>query len=225
PKDEPPPSDDPAPSENLTLEAVFNADWGKVVVEWSAFGGDFEKYKLVRSTDGEAGWPLGDGDELVGVVGADGETRWYDKHAPCNVELFYRVFAVRHSGDGYEVLASSNADGATRECSDEPPADPKALGFEVTQTAEGVLLSWESCPSEEFVVYKVVRSATNGDPMYPLNDGTELIGVIGDSGETHFVDSSVEVGQTWTYRVLSMGENGDGWYVLGLTAALTLTVE
>ncbi len=61
--------------------------------------------------------------------------------------------------------------------------------------------------------------------MYPLNDGTELIGVIGDAGETTFVDSNVELGQTWTYRVLSMGQNGDGWYVLGLTDAWTLTVE
>ena len=132
---------------------------------------------------------------------------------------------MRHTETATSVLASSNVGAATRACDEQPPADPKALGFEVTQTADGVLLSWESCPSDAFVVYKVVRSATNPSPMYPLNDGSELIGVIGDSGETTFVDSNVELGQTWTYRVLSMGQNGDGWYVLGLTDALTLTVE
>jgi hypothetical protein len=99
------------------------------------------------------------------------------------------------------------------------------MGFELMQTADGVKLSWEACPSEAFLAYKVVRSATNPSPMYPLNDGSELIGVVGDSGETVFFDTNVEVGQTWTYRVLSMGQNGDGWYVLGLTDALTLTVE
>jgi len=225
PKDEPPDNPPPPASDDLTLAAVFNADWGKIVVEWSAFGGDFDKYKLVRSADGDPTWPLGDGDELVGVVGADGETRFYDKNAPCNTEFSYRAFAVRHTDAGYVVLASSNVGAATRVCDEQPPADPKTLAFELMQTADGVVLSWESCPSDAFVVYKVVRSATNPSPMYPLNDGSELIGVIGDSGETTFVDTNVELGQTWTYRVLSMGQNGDGWYVLGLTDALSHTVE
>lgn len=225
PKDEPHNNPPPAPSDDLTLAAVFLADYGKIVVEWSAFGGDFDKYKVVRSTDGDPTWPQGDGDELVAVVGAGDETRFKDTSAPCNTEVFYRAFAVRHTDSGYQVLASSNVGTATRQCDAQPPADPKPLAFEVTQTADGVLLSWESCPSDAFVVYKVVRSATNPDPKYPLNDGTELIGVIGDPGETTFVDTSVELGQTWTYRVLSMGQNGDGWYVLGLTAAWTLTVE
>ena len=39
----------------------------------------------------------------------------------------------------------------------------------------GVKLVWEQCSSEQFAVYKVVRSATNPNPLYPLNDGTELI--------------------------------------------------
>jgi hypothetical protein len=230
PKDEPTdepkdkPASEPAPSSDLGLEAFVNFDLGKIVVEWSAFTGDFEKYKLVRSSDSNATWPLGDGDQLVGVIGPDGGTRFVDTSAPCNTELHYRVFAVRHSGEGYLVLASSNVDGVLRECSDAPP-EPTALGFELARTPDGVKLSWEACGSETFVAYKIVRSATNANPTYPLNDGTELIGVIGDHTTTMFVDTNVEVGQTWTYRVLSMGQNGDGWYVLGLTAALSITVE
>jgi len=227
PKDEPAeePKEDPAPSGDLHLEAFFNADLGKLVVEWSAFTGDFEKYKLVRSSDGTVTWPEGEGDVLVGVIGPDGETRFVDYEAPCNQELHYRVFAVRHGEEGYVVLASSNVDGAVRECSEEPPAEPKAMAFELMQTPEGIKLAWEQCSSEQFAAYNVVRSATNENPLFPLNDGTELIGVLDNHETTFFLDSNVEVGQTWTYRVLSMGQNGDGWFVLGLTAAMSITVE
>jgi hypothetical protein len=222
PKDEP--KSEPAPSTTMKLEAVFNADKGKLVVEWSAYTGNFEKYKLVRSTDGSVSWPEGEGDTLVGVIGPDDARRFVDYDAPCNTELHYRVFAVRHGEEGYVVLAASNVDGASRPCA-EPPADPVALAFEVGQGAEGVQLSWQQCSDEHFVVYKVVRSATNENPVYPLNDGTELIGVFENAEVTGFTDSNVEAGQTWTYRVLCMGQNGDGWYVIGQTAAMSVTVE
>jgi hypothetical protein len=132
---------------------------------------------------------------------------------------------VRHDGDGYVVLASSNVGAALRTCVEEPPVAPVAMGSELMRTAEGVQLSWGAYGSDGFAVYKVVRSATNPDPVYPLNDGTELIGVIGDAGATTFVDTGVAPGQTWTYRVLAMGEGSGGWVVLGLTAAMTITVE
>ena len=226
PKDEPKdePKEEPAPSTNLKLVAVFNADKHKLVVEWSAFAGDFEKYKLVRSTDGTVSWPEGEGDTLVGVIGPYDATRFVDYDAPCNQELHYRVFAVRHGEEGYVVLASSNVDGATRPC-ETPPPDPVALAFEASQGAEGIQLAWQQCSSEAFVVYKVVRSATNGNPVYPPNDGTELIGVIENAAVTGLTDSNIEAGQTWTYRVLCMGQNGDGWYVIGQTPAITVTVE
>jgi hypothetical protein len=220
PKEEPKP--DPAPSSALTLEAFYNADKGKIVVKWSAFTGDFEKYKLVRSWDETVTWPEGEGDMLVGVIGPDGNY-FVDTDAPCNDEVHYRVFAVRHGEAGYVVLASSNVDAATRPC-EAPPAEPVALAFEVGQAEGGVNLSWQQCASDAFVVYKVVRSATNANPVYPLNDGTELIGVIDNAGVTGYTDSNVEPGQTWTYRVLCMGQNGDGWYVIGLTAAMSVTV-
>jgi hypothetical protein len=227
PKEEPAdePKDEPAPSTTLTLEAFFNGDKHKIVVEWSAYAGDFEKYKLVRSTDGAVSWPEGEGDTLVGVIGPDGERRFVDWEAPCDTELHYRVFAVRHAEEGYKVLASSNVDGAISGDCPAPPPDPVALAFEVGQTGEGVQLSWQQCQSEDLAVYKVVRSATNENPKYPLNDGTELIGVFENAEVTGFTDSNVEPGQTWTYRVLCMGQNGDGWYVIGQTAALSITLE
>jgi hypothetical protein len=227
PKDPPsdnPPSEPPA-SGDLTLGAGFNADLGKVVVEWSVYSGDFQKYKLVRSTDGEATWPLGPGDQLVDVVAAGGDRRYVDGDAPCNTAFYYRAFAVVHVGDGYNVLASSNVGTATRVCSDPTPVEPSAMGFGVVQAADGVHLTWDACGSDAFAAYKVVRSATNPNPMYPLNDGTELLVYFHDQGTTQFTDSNVEVGQTWTYRVLCMGHNGSGYYALGLTDAMTLTVQ
>ena len=224
PKEEPKQEPKPAPSGDLMLEAFYNADKGKIVVKWSPYAGELEKYKLVRSSDGTVTWPEGEGDLLVGVIGPDGNY-FVDADAPCNAELHYRVFAVRHGEEGYVVLASSNVDGALRECNETPPADPVALAFEVGQAAEGVKLAWQPCTSDAFVVYKVVRSATNENPVYPLNDGTELIGVVENAGVTGFVDANVEAGQTWIYRVLCMGNNDGGWYVIGQTAALSLTVE
>jgi hypothetical protein len=229
PKDEPkseppaPPKSEPV-STKLKLDAVFNADKGQVVVEWSAYAGDFEKYKLVRSKDSNPTWPLGDGDTLAAVVGPDGARRFVDGDAPCGVELHYRAFAVRHSGDGYVILASSNVDGVVRPC-DAPPPDPVAMSVSAEQAADGVKLSWAGCGSDAFAAYKVVRSATNANPMYPLNDGTELIGVVENQSTTMFTDPNVEPGQAWTYRVLCMGHNGSGWYVLGMTDAVAVTVS
>ena len=219
-----PPSEPPAPSTHLTLAAVFNADLGKIVVEWSVYGGDFQKYKLVRSTDSDPTWPLGSGDQLVDVVAAGGDRRYVDGDAPCNTEFHYRAFAVVHTDTGYTVLASSNVGAATRTCDTPTPAEPKAMGFEASQTPDGVQLSWDGCGSDAFAAYKVVRSATNPNPMYPLNDGTQLLVYFHDQGTVQYTDSSVEAGQTWIYRVLCMGHNGDGWYVIGLTDAVTVPV-
>ncbi len=224
--DEPQPTDKPQP-EPMHLEAFFNADLGKVVVKWVPYEGDFEKYKLVRTIDGDPTWPTAGEDELVGVIGPDELTKFIDASAPCNVELHYRVFAVVHGADGYIVKAASNAGGVFHECVEptEPPAEPVALGFEVFAGEAGNVLHWEACSMDGFAVYKVVRSMTDPEPIYPLHDGDELLAAIGDKGVTAFTDTQVEAGQTWTYRVLCLGEGPDGWLVLGLTAPISITVQ
>ena len=57
-----------------------------------------------------------------------------------------------------------------------------------------------------------------------MNGGTELIAAIGDHTVTSFVDGNVSSGQTWNYRVLAMGNGGWGWYPLGMTPVLTVTI-
>jgi hypothetical protein len=221
PKEEPK-DEEPAPSDFLGLEAWTKE--GKVKLAWSKFTGDgFDYYKVVRSWDGNVTWPMGDNDKLVAVVG-DQFSPWAADYAPCGHEFHYRVFAVHKGGEGYVVLAASNVAGAFVEChEEEPPAEPKHMGMDVWQTEDGkVKLAWEACGSESFVYYKVVRSATNEVPTYPLHDGDELLAAIGDSGQTHFVDTDVEPGETWFYRVLSFGEGG---VLLGSTDGKAITVE
>ena len=206
----------------LALEAW--AKEGRIKLAWSKYDGDgFEYYKVVRSPDAAASWPLGENDELVAVV-SDQFSPWYADNAPCGHEWHYRVFAVRHAEEGYKVLAESNQAAAAVECAD-GPVEPKALGFELHQVDAGVKLDWEACTSGDFVAYKVVRSQVNENPTFPLNDGTQLVAVFENHEVTTFTDTDLAAGQTWIYRVYSMAKNGDGgWVVLGLTQAKTITV-
>jgi hypothetical protein len=59
-------------------------------------------------------------------------------------------------------------------------------------------------------------------PTYPLKDGDELIAAIGNPAQTGFTDTDVAAGQTWTYRVLALGEGGA---VLCASPARTVALE
>jgi hypothetical protein len=107
----------------------------------------------------------------------------------------------------------------------EPKPEPYVLGFTVVQTADGVVLEWEACSSDGFAFYKVVRSMTNQNPNYPLNDGTEVIAVFEDHTRTRFVDTNVEASQTWYYRVVSIGYWSGQKVTLGYTPVGSLTVQ
>ena len=212
------------PQEAGTLALEAWAKEGKIKLAWSKYDRDgFEYYKVVRSPDAAASWPLGENDELVAVI-SDQFSPWYADNAPCGHEWHYRVFAVRHTEAGYKVLAESNQAAAAVDCFD-GPVEPKALGFELHQVDAGVKLNWQACTSGDFVAYKVVRSKVNENPTFPLNDGTQLVAVFENHEVTTFTDTDVAAGQTWTYRVYSMAKNGDGgWVVIGLTQATTITV-
>lgn len=209
-----------------TLALEVWAKDGKFKLGWSKFLGEgFAYYKVVRSTDAEVSWPTGSDDQLVGAI-SDPYSPWMADYAPCGVQVHYRVFAVKHSEQGYATLAASNAVPAFMECHEPaPPPTPISMAFAVAQAADGIQLSWEQCSSAGFVYYKVVRSATNSNPMYPLNDGTELLAAIGDPGATIFTDHGVAAGQTWFYRVLSLADQGNGKVLVGMTNALSITVQ
>jgi hypothetical protein len=201
PKDEP----KPAPSV-LALEAWTKN--GYVKLGWSKYLGEaFAYYKVVRSKDAPVTWPMGEKDTLVAAIG-DPYAPWFADKPACGHEFHYRVFAVGHGEEGYVVLSASNTVGAYVTC-EEPPAEPKAIGLDAWVNDDGVVqLAWGSCAKDGFWAYKVVRSAVNEWPTYPLREGDELIAAIGNPAQTGFTDTDVAAGETWTYRVLALGEGG-----------------
>ena len=213
----------PAPISTALALSVSPSDRpGKVVLGWSAFNGDgFAYYKLVRSTDGDATWPGSGSDELVAAIGNASET-WAMDRPPCGTNVVYRVFAVQHSEYGYQVLASSNQVNALMSCPAPPPATT-AIGFEASVVDGKVHLTWGACASEHVNAFKIVRSQTNPEPMYPDNGGSELIAAV-DPSQTSYVDGSVASGQTWFYRVLARADNGGGTYIACQTQALSVTI-
>lgn len=217
----------PAPTTPSILALEAWTKETKVKLAWKAYGGDgFEYYKIVRSSDGSATWPAGGDDTVVGVIGDKSGTWWADV-PPCGKPWTYRVFAVRNGDAGYLTLAASNAVSMSVACAPAPtPVVVVPLAFEVQVVpGEGIALSWEKCTSEHFAAYKVVRSKTNPDPRYPLNDGVELIAAIGDPAQTAFVDTAVAAGETWTYRVVAVTSGPEGLVAIGQTAAISATAQ
>ncbi|HJP70788.1 MAG TPA: hypothetical protein VJ975_03645 [Candidatus Limnocylindria bacterium] len=222
----PVPTQKPAPAQGVLALQGWPKD-SRAKLSWTAFGGEgFEYYKVVRSGDTMITWPTTADDVLAGVI-SDRNSPFFADKPPCGTPWSYAVFAVRHGESGYVVLAVSNVVTVTTTCAPAPEpivVKPIALSVNVLP-GQGIQLSWEGCWSDKFVAYKVVRSSWNPDPRFPLNDGAELIGVIGDPNQTGFVDTSVAAGQTWTYRVLAV-TNGDGGYVpICETAAMAATAQ
>lgn len=225
PVDKPKPA--PVPAEPVALALEGWPKDGKVKLAWKPYAHDgFEYYKVVRSNDASVSWPPAGDDTVIGVVGDPNATWWADKPA-CGVASTYRVFAVRSGEGGYVTLGASNAVTLAVPCVPDPtPHETKPIGlWAEARPGEGVKLAWDACAVDGFIAYKVVRSLTNPDPRYPLNDGTELIAAIGDSGQTNLLDAAVTAGQTWTYRVLAVGESSNGKIVLCQSAAVAATSQ
>ena len=215
----------PAPAEPVALALEGWLKDGKVKLAWKPYAYEgFEYYKVVRSTDATVTWPAGAGDTVIGVIGDPKAPWWADKPA-CGVASSYRVFAVRSGDGGYVTLGASNVVTLTVPCAPDPtPHETKPIGlWAEARAGEGIKLVWDACAVDGFAAYKVVRSQTNPDPRYPLNDGTELIAAIGDSGQTHLLDAAVTAAETWTYRVMAVGDGPDGKIVLCQSAAVAAT--
>ena len=218
----PDPTTGPVDGLGLTLSLT---DGGHPVIDWTACTGvDFNYYKVVRSKDATVTWPAGENDALVAVVGPDGDTITTDTGAPAGTTVYYRVFCVRATDAGYVTLASSDVRSIKTPAA-EPAPDPVALGFEVSVGGEGVALSWQPCTSDAFHWYKIVRSTTTTNPSYlPSTDGTELIGVIENATNTHFVDGTAPSGATVYYRVQCLGYWNGKVILLGETTVRAVAI-
>jgi hypothetical protein len=229
--DQPKPDKPKPPTPTGPMQLQAQAGIGKVKLTWSKFAGEgFGYYKVVRSTDATVTWPMGSGDTLVGWS-HDKYQNWFKDFPPCGTPFHYAVFAVTGGDSGHQLLATSNVVSATAECeTPKPPPpppthpEPTILAFIVSHVDGGVHLDWEMCTGTGFTGYQVVRSMTNPDPNFPLNAGTELVATIGNANTSALVDTNVTTGQTWYYRVVSMGSDAGGAFVLGLTPVVSVTV-
>ena len=222
PTDKPDPTHKPKPHPELLGLALSNVDGG-VKVDWTVcHRRGFDVYKVVRSTDSTVTWPLGENDTLVGAVGQRYRTAMVDPDAPVGVKVWYRVFCLDKTADGYKVLGSSRARSIVRH--EKPAPEPCDMALEANVTDGGVVLDWTSCSSDAFHWYKVVRSHGENPSYVPWTDGSQLRFYTEDRGHTQFTDTKVESGQTWFYRVQAVGYVHGVKVLLGQTAAIEVTI-
>lgn len=111
PKDEPDPTPAPAP-EPVKLGLELGLRECGVIVDWSAYQGDgFGFYAVIRSRDETVRWPLGENDRLVAEIESRSRTAFEDCELDAGRKYFYRVFALRHTEDGWRILGSTSVRG------------------------------------------------------------------------------------------------------------------
>jgi hypothetical protein len=228
----PKPTAKPTPTATLkpvpdgdALELVLAVKDGPVFIDWTACSNaGFAYYKVVRSTDDTVAFPAGSGDTVIAAIGDPAKTAAWDKGAPAGTRIYYRVFCVGTSGDGYAILASSPVKGITTP-EPKPAPDPVTLGFSATRTETGVQLAWTPCACDGFVFYKVVRSMGPNPSYFPWTDGTEVIAVLDSAGANAFLDTKVASGQTWFYRVQAIGSWAGTKVLLGQTPVREMVIE
>lgn len=219
------PEPEPTPTPKPAMNLVLAIKEGAVFIDWSMCERDgFAVYKVVRSTDSTITWPKGANDTVVAAVENQELTKAWDEHAPAGKKVFYRVFCLAHNGDGYKVLAATPVRGI--ETPDAGPApEPYLLDFGIGLGDEGVVLEWETCSSPEFLYYKVVRSQFSNPSYLPRTEGSEVIAVFENRSAGRFVDTNVEAGDHWFYRVQAIGWWNGQKVVLGQTTVKEITVE
>lgn len=213
---------DAEPTKKPVLDLALAVVEGAIKIKWSACevdGADY--YKVVRSTDSTVKWPAGDNDEVIAVVEVGGTPKAWDEHAPAGKKVWYRVFCVRSTDDGYKVVAASEtgsivAPDKETEPTPKPTPETYIMWIEAGQDGGAVHLSWEACDSDGFSHYRILRKA----------DGeATVIAEIGDQGTTSYVDAEVEPGVTYKYAVQAKGQIEGEWVLLGTTEWVAVTVE
>jgi hypothetical protein len=212
---------------SLTLTATLSVR--KVVLTWTAYeGADFAYYKVVRSSDKTASWPLGEGDTLVAAI-SDQATLTFTDCPPAGKTWSYEVFAVKASGDGYVVLDSTNLVTIAVPAAPKPTPKPTTncgISLSAKVLHGHVVLTWSKYHCDLFQFYVPVRSL-NSHPDVPLpHEGTEPMTEIGDINQLSWTDTNVEPGHTYYYRVMVWNEKNfcNGGTVLAKSRIVKVTI-
>jgi hypothetical protein len=214
-------------SMNLVLTVT---DGGAVKVDWTRCEADGAvAYKVVRSTDGHVTWPYGGADRQLALIMDLGTTVFVDTSAPTDRTLVYRVFCVGGQDGAWTFLDSTpgrvvHVPGNEPTPTPEPTAKPETLTLSLSSSETGgVYVGWGQCGSDGFSGYKVVRSPDEAT-SWPLGGNDTLVTYLTDRSLTHFVDTSVEAGGHYFYRVFCVHATGDGFQVLNSTHVEDFTV-
>ncbi len=197
----------------LTLTVTTSA--GKAQLTWTAYAGeDFAYYKVVRSTDSTASWPLGSGDKLVAAIDNKATVSFTD--CPGAGTFTYKVFAVKSADASYAVLAESNARTVTVPAAPtKPPVNTADLGpLSVKDNGNGTYtFSWSGYKgSTDFNYYKLSGVTYPDTPGYA--EGKGYWAVIDPCNTSVTVDGKAG---TWNFNVEAI------YYPSGKTTALART--
>ena len=200
------PADPTAAPTPATLKLTAKLSVRKVVLTWTAYAGDdFAYYKVVRSSDKTASWPLGDGDTLVAAID-DQATLTFTDCPPAGKTWSYEVFAVKSTDDGYAVLEPSNLVTVAVPALPKPTPQPTSsctISLSASVKYGHVTLKWTKYRCDLFEDYVVVRSETNPKLDVPLpHEGTDPVAEIGEIGQLTWTDKDVQPGHTYYYRVM-----------------------
>ncbi len=226
-------------AEPLELTAALSGS--KVVLTWTGYGaGDFAYYKVVRSADAEASWPLDEDDKLVAAI-SDQDQLTFTDAPPAGATWSYQVFAVKSSEDGYVVLVASNvATVAVPKPTPRPTTNCnmtlKASVVSTTTMGDGyamtvsspykVKLTWSKYRCDMFQAYLVLRADTsNVDGPLP-KDGVSLVAEIDSIGTLSTYDKAVVPGHTYYYRVIAINWDAacNGGLVIGRSNIVKVTI-
>lgn len=219
----PEPTRTPTPTEAsqpeaATIDIAVALSGSKVVIDWSACATDeFVAYKIIRSKDEFATWPLGAGDSLAGAITDPAVRRFVDRPVEGGRTYRYRVVALR-SWEGGTVAACSTTVATVTTPTPTPKPD---TGGDIALTvviAEGhPLLDWAECVGVDFDYYKVIRS-TDATVTWPKGDNDSMVTAIGRDGDTKAWDAEAPGGVAVYYRVFCVRSTESGYVVSAASA-------
>ncbi len=226
-----PPEATPPSVVPISLTASF-AD-NHVALAWTTCAADgFAYWKLVRSKDATASWPLGDGDTLVAAISEQGTLTAADRSMPRGATSWYRAFAVVDFNGELTPVCASDAQAVAVPSptpKPDPTADPtpdptaKPMSLSVTLKDGVPYINWSGCTSERFDYYKVVRS-TDKTVEWPSGDGDTLVAAVSDQAETAGWDYDAPAGETSYYKVFCVDATDAGYVTLDATPVRSVKV-
>ncbi|MFH1983104.1 MAG: hypothetical protein ABIL58_14775 [Pseudomonadota bacterium] len=121
-----------------------------------------------------------------------------------------KTLAILFCGLLMTAAVTATATGKSSENKGHGYRDPvvvDAIGFSAASNGGSVVMRWKKYLRSDLKYYKVVRSDTNPDPVYP-EDGYVFFST--DAGKTVYEDNNVPTG-TWYYRLCVITHGGDRW--------------